>query len=85
MSNIFHLWLPVLQVGSFGNIKYDPHIENVYHTSAAYSYVFCSSVRFVLDSVYTNGKNMNVTYTEMNTGRLGTAFCCFYAASILDP
>jgi hypothetical protein len=83
MSNIFHLWLHVLQVGSFGNMKYAPHIENVYHTSA--EYVFCSSVRFVLDSVYTKSKIINVTYTEMNTGRLGTAFCCFYAASILDP
>ena len=80
MSNIFHLWLHVLQVGSFGNMKYAPHIEKCYHTSAAY--VFWSSVRFVLYSIYSNGKTMSVTYTERNTGRLGTAFCSVFTQRV---
>jgi len=53
-------------------MKYVPHIEKFYRASAAY--VFRSSVRFVLESLYNNGKTVNVNYTEMNTGRLSTAF-----------
>jgi len=63
-------------------MKYAPHIEKFFRTSAAY--VFWSSVRFVLDSLYINGKTVNVTHTEMNTGRLSTVFyLCSYAIVFL--
>jgi len=71
MSNIFPLLFHIIQVGSFGNTKYAPHIKKFYRISAAY--VFWSSVRFLLDSLYTNGKTVNVN-AEMNTGSFSTAF-----------
>jgi hypothetical protein len=72
MSNIFHLWLHVLQVTRNTLHRW----KNVIVPYAAY--VLWSNVRFVLDSLYTNGKTMNVTYTEINTGRLRNAFCCVF-------